>query len=133
MSDLPGGVDVGQDHVVRKGEGLHEFREQCLGPGIGVRLEDTPELSVGIMCGCLQGGLYLCGMMGVVVDHRHALEFPFVLKSPVCALKVTESLLGDLQGQMQKICHGKGGQRVLDIVLPVDGETDPVYKDRLPL
>ena len=30
---------------------------------------------------------------------------------------------------MQKICHGKGCQRVLDIVLPVDGEADPVHKD----
>ena len=39
---FPGGVDVGQDHMVGQCQRLGKIRQQGVGAGVGVGLEDAP-------------------------------------------------------------------------------------------
>ena len=59
--DLARGVDRGENHVIRCGQRLREGREEKLCPGVCVRLENDPELFVGVFfsgsqcCGDFRG------------------------------------------------------------------------------
>ena len=41
---LPGSIDIGQDYLIRNRQSLRKIIKEGLGSGIGMRLEDHPEL-----------------------------------------------------------------------------------------
>ena len=41
---LPGSIDIGQDYLIRNRQSLRKIIKEGLGSGLGMRLEDHPEL-----------------------------------------------------------------------------------------
>ena len=89
---FPGGVNVRQNHMVGEGQGLCEVLKEGFGTGVGVGLEHAPDFPVGILPGGLKGGGDLRGVMGVVVHHRKAVDFPFVLEAAARAARAFKTL-----------------------------------------
>ena len=78
-----GRVDVQDQGGVREVQGFCEFPGKLPGPGEEVRLEEDVDLVVtGDGPGCRQGGPYLGGVVGVVVEDTDTAGLPLQLKAP---------------------------------------------------
>ena len=69
---LPGGIDIGQDHLVRQGERLQEVLIQRLGAGVGMGLEHADDAIKIHLPRRAQRGRHLAGVVGVIVHHQGA-------------------------------------------------------------
>ena len=79
-------------------------------------LEDTPELFVRTVFGCLQRSHDLCGMMRVIVDDGHAADLSFFLKTAVSAGELGETLFHGFDVNAQKVAEGQGSGGVPYVV-----------------
>ena len=71
--------------MIGSGKCRYEICEQGFCPGIGMGLEDTPDLLMRIMSGCFKRRPDLCRVVGIVVNDSDAVYFSLIFKTPLCA------------------------------------------------
>ena len=102
--------------MIRGRKGFGKIVHQSPGPGIRMGLEHAPQLPVRIILRRGKGGCDLLGMMGVIVDDGHAVQYALFLK-PAVGAPVSQKAGADIP-----IVHaqlpgcGKGCQGVIHIV-----------------
>ena len=111
-------IDRREDDSVGKGEGFCESVHQCLGPGVGVGLEDAPDPVVRIILRGFQCRPDLCRMMGVVVDHGgSASQLTLDLESAVGPVEFQKASAAFVHGRTHQVGRGDGADSVEDVVL----------------
>ena len=109
---LAGSVDIGKDDFISQTQSLGEIFHKCLGSGVSMRLEDTPERFVRIIGRCMQGGCNLCGMVGIIIDDSDAADSTLVFESAVGAGEAVQSGSGNITTYLQQISQCNGGNGV---------------------
>ena len=116
-------IDRRQDDSVRKGEGFGESVHQCLGPGVGMGLEDAPDLVVRIILRGLQSRPDLCRMMGIVVDHGSAAsQLSFDLEPAVGTVEFQKASAAFVHGRAHQVGCGDGADGIVYVVFTGDAE-----------
>ena len=122
---LPHGQYLRHDQVVGKGQGLGEVVQECVGAGIGVGLEHSPDLPIAHTHGRGQHGGELGGVVGEVVRYGDPLKLPEYLKAPVHAPEMLQRGAYFLSFNAQGVGCCCGGQGVEHIVPARDSQIYP--------
>ena len=85
---------------------------------VAVRLEQGDDPFLAQPLGCCQGDLDLDGMVGIVIDNRHAGMFPLELKPPLYPGKTLEGLLDQAKLYVQLETAGDGSEGIGDVMNP---------------
>ena len=105
-------INVCQNHMICMRKCLDEFREESFRTCISMRLENAPDLTMRIMGRSSQCCSNLCRMMCIVINDRYTISLAFVFKTTVCTVKFFQSLFGNGNIYIQKICNSKCGKCV---------------------
>ena len=84
-----------------------------------MRLEDAPQIFVGIIFAGIQCCFDLRRVVGIVINDRKALAGPLIFKSPLGAGEGQESGFYSIYGEPEEISNGCSRQRIINIMQAV--------------
>ena len=121
---LTGGEDICQHNRIRHRQRVRKVIHERFCPGIGMRLEDAPDLPVRIVFRCLQRCADFRRVMRVVINDGRTLPLALDLETAVCPTEGKKALPDILHGDAEQVGDGDGCRGVLDIVFTRDFETE---------
>src|SRR5699024_7450256 len=103
-------------YIICQGQSLGELRHESFGPGISMRLKNTPDPVMRIISGSLQSSGNFCRMMSIVIDDCYASYFSLILESSVSTSEMEEAFPNDFCGQTDLSGKGYGRKSIGHIV-----------------
>ena len=64
-----GGINIGENDLIRQGQRVCKIRKEGFCPGIGMGLEYAPEGFMGIIHSSLESCCNFCGMMRIIIYY----------------------------------------------------------------
>ena len=122
---LTGSIDVSEDNDIglgaRAGEVVYEIACPCIGMGLEHRYHAASGPSVAC---CINRGADFRRMVGVIVDHQHAVALAALFETTVHAAEIGQTVTNCLDADATSQCHRARSKGVTHIML-----TRPVERD----
>ena len=93
--------------------------QQGFGPGIGVRLEGTPDFTVWIIFRSGEGCLNFCRMMSIVINDGNAVNLPFIFEAAVGTPEAGQSQFDLSIGMFSSIAVAIAAREFETLCIPV--------------
>ena len=113
-----GGINIGENDLIRQGQRVCKIRKEGFGPGIGMGLEYAPESFMGIIHSSLESCCNFCGMMRIIIYYGDAVQAAFILKAAIRARKILQGAGSGSHVKLQLICKRERRQGIQDIMFP---------------